>query len=206
MRGTSTVMRCTTVSFLRSGLSIRRLDTAVTRWMAHHGVTFLRISLGIVYLWFGGLKLMPHLSPAEDLAARTIEALTFGVMPPFVSRPVLATWECLIGLGLLSGLRMRAVLLLLFVHMAGTITPLYFFPTEVFQRFPNVPTLEGQYIIKNLVLFSAAIVIGATVRGGQLVADPETERPGPGSESVDLSVVVASHEEPGPRSAFRGAV
>jgi hypothetical protein len=36
---------------------------------------------------------------------------------------------------------------------------------------------EGQYILKNLVLISAAIVIGATVRGGQLVADPESERP-----------------------------
>jgi len=154
---------------------------AATRWMAQYGVAFLRISMGIVYLWFGGLKFMPHVSPAEDLAARTIDALTFGNMPAFVSMPVLATWECLIGLGLLSGLMKRAVLLLLFLHMAGTITPLYFFPVEVFRSFPNVPTLEGQYIIKNVVFLSAAIVIGATVRGGQLVADPETERPGPGS-------------------------
>jgi uncharacterized membrane protein YphA (DoxX/SURF4 family) len=155
--------------------------------MARHGVTILRISMGIIYLWFGGLKFLPHVSPAEDLAARTIDALTFGHMPPFVSMPVLATWECLIGLGLLSGLLKRAVLLLLFLHMAGTITPLYFFPAEVFQNFPNVPTLEGQYIIKNLVLVSAAIVIGATVRGGQLVADPESERPEAGSSTNEES-------------------
>jgi hypothetical protein len=55
------------------------------------------------------------------------------------------------------------------------------FPLEVFRSFPKVPTLEGQYIIKNVVFLSAAIVIGATVRGGQLVADPESERTGPGS-------------------------
>jgi hypothetical protein len=65
--------------------------------------------------------------------------------------------------------------------MAGTLTPLYFFPAEVFRSFPNVPTLEGQYILKNLVLLSAALVIGATVRGGQLVPDPEPEQRGPGS-------------------------
>src|SRR5262249_49908744 len=127
MRETSALMRGATASWLSCGLPIRRLDTAVTRWMAHHGGTFLRISMGIVYLWCGALKCMPHASPAEDLAARTVDALTFGNMPPFVSMPVLATWECLIGLGLLSGFMMRAVLLLLFLHMAGTITPLYFF-------------------------------------------------------------------------------
>ena len=47
---------------------------------------------------------------------------------------------------------MRASLLLLFVQMLGTITPLFLFPTETFTIFPIVPTLEGQYIIKNIVL------------------------------------------------------
>jgi hypothetical protein len=55
--------------------------------------------------------------------------------------------------------------------MAGTLTPLVLFPTEVFTRIPYAPTLEGQYIIKNVVLISAAIVLGATVRGGHLVPD-----------------------------------
>ncbi|HXG72516.1 MAG TPA: hypothetical protein VNJ04_18080, partial [Gemmatimonadaceae bacterium] len=109
--------------------------------------------------------------PASDLAARTIDVLSFGMVPANVSVPVLAAWECLIGLGLLAGKFMRATLLLLAVQMAGTLTPLVLFPSEVFTRIPYAPTLEGQYIIKNAVLISAAIVLGATVRGGGLVAD-----------------------------------
>jgi uncharacterized membrane protein YphA (DoxX/SURF4 family) len=148
-------------------------DIKLTRWMAHYGVVALRVSLGIVFFWFGVLKFFPGLSPAQDLATRTINILTFGLMPPNVSIPVLAAWECLIGLGLITGLFMRATLLLLFAQMLGTITPLFFFPAETFTRFPYAPTLEGQYIIKNIVLVTAAIVLGATVRGGNLVADPE---------------------------------
>ncbi len=147
------------------------LDARITSWMARHGLLLLRISLGIVFLWFGALKFFPGLSPAHDLAARTIEELTFGAVHAAVSIPLLATWECLIGLGLLFGIFMRATLLLLAVQMAGTLMPLVLFPSEVFTRIPYAPTLEGQYIIKNAVLISAAIVLGATVRGGRLVAD-----------------------------------
>ena len=71
---------------------------------------------------------------------------------------------------------MRATLLLLILQMLGTVTPLALFPAETFTRFPYAPTLEGQYIIKNVVLVSAAVVLGATVRGGDLVADPELAR------------------------------
>ena len=81
-----------------------------------------------------------------------------------------------IGLGLLFGIAMRATLLLLFVQMLGTITPIFLFPDLVFTRVPYAPTLEGQYIIKNMVLISAGIVIGATVRGGGLVAEPGQKR------------------------------
>ncbi|MBL8056646.1 MAG: DoxX family protein [Anaerolineales bacterium] len=155
---------------------IGRIDVAATRWMARYGVLALRISLGIVFFWFGVLKFFPGLSPAQDLAARTISALTFGLLPPAVSVPILAAWECLIGLGLITGRFMRATLLLLVAQMAGTVTPLFFFPAETFTVFPIAPTLEGQYIIKNVVLVSAALVLGATVRGGDLVADPEIAR------------------------------
>ena len=71
---------------------------------------------------------------------------------------------------------MRATLALLFFQMLGTITPIFLFPELVFTRVPYAPTLEGQYIIKNLVLISAAITIGATVRGGGLVASPVVAR------------------------------
>jgi len=149
------------------------VDAQLTHWMARHGVPLLRVSLGIVFLWFGVLKFFPGLSPAHDLAARTIERLSFGMVGPAVSVPLLAAWECLIGLGLLFGVFLRAVLLLLAAQMLGTLTPIVLFPGEVFTRIPYAPTLEGQYIIKNAVLISAAIVLGATVRGGGLVAEPE---------------------------------
>ena len=62
---------------------------------------------------------------------------------------------------------------MLYLQMLGTLTPIVLFPDEVFTRIPYVPTLEGQYIIKNLVLISAGIVVGATVRGGRIVPDPK---------------------------------
>jgi len=152
--------------------SLRPIDAHVTAWMAKHGVTFARVAMGVVFFWFGVLKFFPGLSPAEQLAGRTIELITFGMVTPNVALPVLATWECVIGLGLLSGVALRATLLLLFVQMFGTLLPLALYPSETFVIFPIAPTLEGQYIIKNLVLISAAIVVGATVRGGGLVAKP----------------------------------
>lgn len=151
---------------------LQPIDVRVTGWMARHAVLLLRVSLGIVFLWFGSLKLVPGLSPAEGLATRTIEILSFGSIPTAVIPPALGVWECLIGLGLLSGVWMRATLLLLALQMAGTFTPLLLFPRECFTHPPLVPTLEGQYIIKNLVLIAAAIAIGATVRGGTLRSEP----------------------------------
>ena len=155
-----------------------RLDRRITEVMADRGVRFVRIAVGIVYLWFGALKLFPDASPAEELAGRTIEVLTLGLVPPSVALPVLAIWEMAIGIGLLLGRWMRAVLLLLFVQMLGTITPLFLFIDETWSTFPIAPTLEGQYILKNIVIVSAAIVLGATVRGGQLSPEPvERTRP-----------------------------
>jgi uncharacterized membrane protein YphA (DoxX/SURF4 family) len=149
------------------------IDRIITRWMARHGILLLRLSLGLVFLWFGALKFFPDMSPAEDLATRTINQLTFGLISQQVALMVLATWECLIGIGLLFGLFLRVTLLLLYVQMLGTITPIVFFPNEVFTHFPYALTLEGQYIVKNVVLISAGIVIGATVRGGYVIAEPE---------------------------------
>ena len=140
--------------------------------MADHGLTLLRLALGVVFVWFGVLKFFPGASPAEALAGRTIEALTFGAIPQGTALMILAIWESAIGIGLFVGRWMRAVLLLLFVQMLGTVTPLFLFPSETFTVFPIAPTLEGQYIIKNIVIVSAAIVLGATVRGGELSAEP----------------------------------
>ena len=140
------------------------LDRRIAAWMGAHGITLTRISLGIVFLWFGILKYFPGLSSAETLASDTIARLTGGNIPRPAAMIGLATWEVLIGMGLLSGRFLRITLGLLFLQMPGTLLPLVFFPDETFVRFPIVPTLEGQYIIKNLVLISAAIVVGSTVR------------------------------------------
>ena len=143
--------------------------------MAEHGLTLMRVALGAIFFWFGVLKFVPGMSPAESLAGRTIETLSFGLVSQQVALLILAVWECAIGLGLLSGRFLRATLFLLFLQMAGTITPLFIFPAETWVVFPVAPTLEGQYIIKNAVLIAGAVILGATVRGGQLSARPVDE-------------------------------
>ena len=147
-------------------------EKRLVQWMAKNGIALLRVSLGIVFLWFGALKFMPNLSPAEGLATATMGKLTLGLLSAPSALLLLAIWESSIGLLLISGLHVRAALGLLFLQMAGTLTPLALFPSLTFARFPFVPTMEGQYILKNLVLISAAIVIGATLRGGRLTAQP----------------------------------
>lgn len=141
----------------------RAIDASIRKWMGRYGITLLRVSLGIIFLWFGALKLFPGMSPAQELAMRTIEKLTFGMITASLSIKILAVWECLIGLGLITNRFIRATLFLLFLQMVGAVAPLLLFPNEVFSSVPLVPTLEGQYIIKNLVLISAGVVIGASV-------------------------------------------
>jgi len=158
-----------------------RVDRFITGVLARWGVPVLRVGLGLVFLWFGALKLIPGLSPAADLAARTIAQLSLGIVPADVAVPLLGGWEVLIGLGLLTGIALRATLFLLIVQMAGTVTPLLLYPDETFSTFPIVPTLEGQYILKNVVLIGAAMVIGATVRGGGLVPEPTSPAPRSGA-------------------------
>ncbi len=143
-----------------------KIDRAITHWMADYGLLILRIGLGVVFFWFGALKLVPGLSPAEELVRNTIY-----FVDPDLFLPVLAIWEMLIGLGLIFGKFMRLTLLLLFLQMPGTALPLLILPEVTWTAFPIGLTLEGQYIIKNLVLIGAGLVLGGTVRGGRL--DPE---------------------------------
>lgn len=159
------------MNFLRNPFD--RVDARITAWMAKYGILLLRLSLGVVFLWFGALKFFPGLSQAEDLAARTIARITFGALSPSAAVFILAVWESLIGIGLLLGWQLRVTLFLLWVQMLGTVSPIFFFPSEVFTVIPYAPTLEGQYIVKNIVLVSAGLVIGATVRGGRVVAEPD---------------------------------
>ena len=156
-------------SSLRSTLATQfdTIDKAITAWMARYGLVFMRISLGIVFFWFGALKLFPGLSPAEELVRNT----TYFVQPDWFL-PVLAIWEMAIGLGLIFGVFMRLTLLLLFLQLPGTALPLVILPDVIWTVFPYGLTLEGQYIVKNLVLIGAELVLGGTVRGGCLVPEP----------------------------------
>jgi uncharacterized membrane protein YkgB len=144
------------------------VDARITRWMARRGITILRVALGLVFVWFGALKLFPGMSPAEDLVRATVPFL-----PGELFLPVLGVWEIAIGMGFLSARALRATILLLFLQMPGTLAPVVLLPERVFTVFPFGLTLEGQYIVKNLVLIAAALVIGATVRGGRLVEGGE---------------------------------
>ena len=146
------------------------IDRMITRWMARYGLLIMRVGLGVVFFWFGALKLVPGLSPAEDLVRSTI----YFVDPDWFL-PVLATWEMLIGLGLIFGKFMRITLLLLFLQMPGTALPLLILPNVVWTHFPYALTLEGQYIVKNLVLIGAGLALGGTVRGGRLEPEPADE-------------------------------
>lgn len=145
-----------------------RTDRVITYGMARYGLTILRIGLGIIFFWFGALKLWPGLSPAEELVRNT----TYFVNPDWFL-PVLAVWEMAIGLGLIFNIFMRLTLLLLFLQMPGTALPLVILPEAVWTVFPYGLTLEGQYIIKNLVLIGAGLVIGGTVRGGRIDPEPQ---------------------------------
>jgi uncharacterized membrane protein YkgB len=141
-----------------------RLDANITAWMAGSGISILRVALGIVFLWFGALKFVPGLSPADDLVRATVTFLPGDLFMPF-----LGLWEVAIGLGFITGRALRLTILLLFLQMPGTLSPVVLLPERVFTVFPFALTLEGQYIVKNVVLIAAALVIGATVRGARLI-------------------------------------
>ncbi len=145
----------------------------LTHWMAENGVAILRISIGVIFLWFGVLKFFSGVSPMESLSVRTVDVLTFHMFSGKAMAVGLASLESLIGLGLLTGKFLKATLILLLVQLLGAISPVVIFPAEVFNVIPIVPTLAGQYIIKDIVLISAGILIGGTVRGGKLIADPQ---------------------------------
>src|SRR5690606_29920972 len=152
-----------------------KFDKSVTDWMAKIGLRFLRISIGIIFTWFGILKFFEGLSPAEGIAVRTIDVLTGGLLDDNFILIALAVWETLIGIGLLFNVFLRETLFLLYLQLIGTFLPVFLFPYEVFFKIPYAPTLEGQYIFKNFIIIGAGIILGATVRGAKIkVEEPTT--------------------------------
>ena len=98
-------------------------------------------------------------SPANTLVARTIY-----FFDPAVFIPILGVWEVLIGVCLLYKPFIRFGILLMTFQMAGAFLPMIILPEVVYIKFPFILSMEGQYIIKNLVLISGAMVVGSKVR------------------------------------------
>jgi hypothetical protein len=124
---------------------LSEIELRLGAWMEQHGLLLLRIGMGTVFLWFGALKCL-GLSPAAELVVNTMSWLP---IPGFIH--LLGVWEMAIGICFLSTPLLHVALLLLFLHMLGTFLPIVLLPEEVFRTFPFGLTLEGQYIVKNLV-------------------------------------------------------
>lgn len=126
-------------------------------------LTLLRCSIGVIYIWFGMLKFFHGYSPAEDLAINTIHKLTAGLIPAHTSIILLAIWETAVGVLLLLGFQVKKVLFFMVLHMICTFTPMLFFPSLSFKIAPYGFTLVGQYIMKNIIILSAAWVLWQSV-------------------------------------------
>ena len=131
-------------------------------WCRRYSIPALRWSMGLVFLWFGLLKFFPRPGEAEDIGFRTVRWLSGGNLGERTALLMLGGIEMLIGIGLLLRKWMGLTLLLLFFQLAGTFLPLVIFRDEAWDAFLK-PSLAGHYIIKNIVLIAAGIVLAATV-------------------------------------------
>lgn len=136
-------------------LGVKEIDRVIIQTLNRISLPTLRISLGIIFIWFGALKPLGN-SPANDVITKTVYWFN-----PDIFIPILGIWEIAIGLCLLYAPFIRAGLFLLALQMPGTFLPLILLPEVCFVNFPFDLTLEGQYIVKNLVLIGAAIVVGS---------------------------------------------
>ena len=145
------------------------IDAGIAAFMRTVGTRALQVSLAIIFVWFGILKPL-GLSPAAPLVLATVEWMP--LLGPNQWLSVIGWWEVLIGLTFLSRRTVRVAIALLAMQMVGTLLPLFILPEVTFQpgHYPYAPTMEGQYIIKNMLIISAALVIGGTVRKRERVA------------------------------------
>jgi uncharacterized membrane protein YkgB len=149
-----------------------RLENQIHHQLVEHSIGLLRVAVGAVFLGFGILKYFPGVSPAQNLSEATTHLLLLGLVPGGVALVGIATLECFIGLCLLANRWMRLAVWLLAIEFVGILAPLVLLPGRLFSGPHNAPTLEGQYVLKDLILVAAALVIAAgTFRGGQLVRD-----------------------------------
>lgn len=149
---------------------ISRVDRVLVPSLRRWGIPALRLSLAVVFVWFGLLKVVGP-SPVVDLVASTV----YWVDPAWFV-PALGVVELLVGVGLAVRRWLRLVLLVLTAQMLGTFLVFLVLPDIAFSGGnPLQLTVEGEFVVKNLVLLSAALVVGSRVdapnTGGEVI-DP----------------------------------
>ncbi len=159
---------------VRAGSWLYRFDETAIGFVREHGILALRIALAVVFIWFGALKLF-GVSPVADLVARTLPFLA-----PDVAVKGMGALELLIGAGLLSGWAIRVTMLIFFLQMLGTFLVLILEPEQSFQHGnPLLLSVQGEFVVKNLVLIAAGIVIASAItpaRPREPVAQMLTEK------------------------------
>jgi uncharacterized membrane protein YphA (DoxX/SURF4 family) len=140
---------------------LNKLDNRFIKIMKSASIPSIRLSFGVIFIWFGILKPL-GLSSAEGLLKATVIWLPFG--SPEIWLIIIGIWEIVIGVFFFFKSTTRIAIILLFLQMVGTFMPLIVLTDVTFQS-NNVflPTLEGQYIIKNLMIISAALVLGGEI-------------------------------------------
>lgn len=142
-------------------MNIKNTDLKIIAWLQRIFLPMARLAIFVVYFWFGILKLF-DLSPATPIA-QALAAKTIGLAHFSLTFHILALFECLIGVLFLFPKMTRVVIPLLFIHMIIVCSPLFLVPDLAWSK-PFVPTLEGQYIIKNLAIIALAIGIAAQTK------------------------------------------
>lgn len=155
-----------------TGVKFARFESELHGWLVDHAVAILRVSIGAVFLAFGVLKFFPDVSPAQDLAETTFGKLSFGLIPGGVAIVGIAALECFIGICLLLNRWMRLAMWLLVFELVGVLSPIALLPARLFAGPGHAPTLEGQYVIKDVILVAAAMVVAAgTFRKGRMIRE-----------------------------------
>ncbi|MCA1671581.1 MAG: DoxX family protein [Actinobacteria bacterium] len=144
----------------------------VHRWLTRHNINLLRISMGAVIFGFGILKYFPGVSPAENLILQVTHLMTFGLLPGKVAMVLFATAECAIGLSLMTGRGLRVIRYLLVLWALGILSPIVLLPQELFMGPYHAPTLVGQYVLKDVILLTASLVIATTLSRAQHAEHP----------------------------------
>jgi uncharacterized membrane protein YphA (DoxX/SURF4 family) len=147
---------------------VDRAEQAIHEWLVVYSMAILRVSLGSIFLGFGALKLFPGISPAANLVEATTHAMFLGLVPGPVALVGVGLLECTIGILLIAGKGMRIAIYMLAGQLVGILSPVVLLTARLFSGPHNAPTLEGQYVLKDVVLVGAALVIATTLRGGRL--------------------------------------